>query len=153
VYCVGWMGILPMLHVWLGNHFAVCKKHSSITALPISIFSACICSPLMCLNIANENALTFTPEIERASVVHQLKSMHAQGTLFRGIEMYALRLTFAFYMLDRLRMRTIKFRSDRKLAANPVLGHVGFHAPDLGLGVNYSMQDVEERVFCNGWLR
>jgi len=148
ILCTGWMGILPAFHVALGDRYQWCEDHQSVVSLPFAFLVGALCSvPALAINSAKELALQYPKDVERASMQFHLKQLHAEQKLFIGLPTYALRMSIAFFLYDRVRWKIWDYHCNRKLRANPRLGHAALHPYDIQFGVHYSMRDSNDDVW------
>lgn len=147
IYCFSWLGAIPAFYVLAANKSETCKNHPAITSVPACLLMGALCSPLYGLTSAKETALQFSPELERASVQYQFNQLYKSGALRRSLEYSGARYALSFFLLDRIRMRTVNFRTDRKLKAHPYLVHAGLFVPDAAHGVHYRYVDENDKMF------
>jgi len=148
VFCMGWMGVIPLMHVALRNRSDWCDDHPLITSAPFVVFAATAVSAVQLpLHHAKEMGLSYPRDVERGTIKFWLNDMKTNNTLHVGLYPMVARLSVTFFILHNFRMKMIAFRSERKLCAHPYIIRHDAKPPDMrwgfGFGGTYD-RDLED---------
>jgi len=138
LFCMGWMGLIPCMHVALMNRSEFCDNHPHITSVPFVVLVASLVSFVhLPLHYAKEAGLGYPKDVERGKIKFWLKEFKATNTLYVGLQPCIARLSVTFFILHNVRMKMIRFRSERKLSPHPYFMRTDAYPPDMRWGAGY----------------